>query len=98
MANDFSASLFLCYYKKERKSQSCLTLCDSVDCSPPGSSVMEFPSQEYWSEFPVPSPGNLPNPRMEPGSHGLQADSLPSEPPGEPFVLAAMLFDTHYTT
>ena len=41
---------------------------------------MGFSSQEYWSELPGPSPGNLPNPGIEPGSHALQADSLLSEP------------------
>ena len=44
---------------------------------------MGFPRQEYWSGLPFPSPGNLPDPGIEPGSHALQADSLPSEPPGE---------------
>ena len=37
--------------------QSCLTLCDPVDCSPPGSSVHGFSRQEYWSGLPFPSPG-----------------------------------------
>ena len=36
--------------------QSCLTLCDLMDCSPPGSSVHEFSRQEYWSGLPFPSP------------------------------------------
>ena len=40
-----------------------------------------FYMQEYWSGLPFPSPGNLPNPGIEPGSLALQADSLPSEPP-----------------
>ena len=44
---------------------------------------MGFPRKEYWSGLPFPSPGNLPDPGIEPGSHALQADSLPSEPPGE---------------
>ena len=44
---------------------------------------MEFYRQEYWSELPFPSPGNLPNPRIEPRSPALQADALPSEPPGK---------------
>ena len=35
--------------------------------------------QEYWSELPFPSLGDLPNPRIEPGSPTLHADSLPSE-------------------
>ena len=34
--------------------------------------------------LPFPSPGDLPNPGIEPGSPTLQADSLPSEPPGKP--------------
>ena len=45
---------------------------------------MEFSRQEYWSEYPVPSPGDLPNPGIEPGSPALQAVFLPSEPPGKP--------------
>ena len=42
-----------------------------------------FYRQEYWSGLPFPSPGDLPNPRIEPGSPILQADALPSEPPGK---------------
>ena len=45
---------------------------------------MEFSRPEYWSEEPFPSPGDLPNPRIEPRSTALQADSLPAEPPGKP--------------
>ena len=44
---------------------------------------MEFSKQEYWSGFPCPSPGDLPDPGMKPGSPELRADFLPSEPPGE---------------
>ena len=43
----------------------------------------EFSSQEYWSGLPFPSPGDLPDPGIEPGSPALWADSLPSEPPGK---------------
>ena len=49
---------------------------------------MEFSRQEYWSGLPFPSPGDLLNPVIEPGSPALQADT--SEPPGKPswhFVL-----------
>ena len=42
-----------------------------------------FSRQEYWSGLPFPSPGDLPNPGIEPGSPVLQADALPSEPPGK---------------
>ena len=45
---------------------------------------MGFSRQEYWSRFPCPSPGDLPNPGIEPRSPSLQADSLLSEPPGKP--------------
>ena len=45
---------------------------------------LEFSREEYWSGLPFPSPGDLPNPGIEPQSPALQADSLPSEPPGKP--------------
>ena len=45
---------------------------------------MEFSRQGYWGGLPFPSPGDLPNPGVESGSPALQADSLPSEPPGKP--------------
>ena len=45
---------------------------------------MEFSRQEYWSELPFPPPGDLANPGIKPGSPALQADALPSEPPGKP--------------
>ena len=64
------------------KSISRLVLSDCMnpmDCTP-------FSRQEYWSGLPFPSPGHLPDPGIEPGSPALQVDSLPSEPPGKPFV------------
>ena len=48
---------------------------------------MEFSRQEYWSGLPFLSPGDLPNPGIEPGSLALQADALPSEPPGKPIYV-----------
>ena len=45
---------------------------------------MEFTRSEYWSGQPFPSPGDLPNPGIEPRSPALQADSLPAEPQGKP--------------
>ena len=45
---------------------------------------MEVSRQEYWSGFPLPSPGDLLNPGMEPGSPALQPESLPSESPKKP--------------
>ena len=48
---------------------------------------MEFSRQEYWSGLPFPSPGDFPDPGMEPRSPSLQADSLPSELSGKPHLL-----------
>jgi len=45
---------------------------------------MEFSRQEYWSGLPFPSSEDLPNPGIEAKSPALQANSLPSEPPGKP--------------
>ena len=45
---------------------------------------MVFLRQEYWSGLSFPSPGDLPNPGIKPGSPALLADSLPSEPLGKP--------------
>ena len=42
---------------------------------------MGFSRQDYWSGLPFPSPGDLPNPGIEPGSPALRAEALPSEPP-----------------
>ena len=46
---------------------------------------MGFSRQEYWSGLPFPSPGDLPNPGIEPGSPALEADALTSQPPGKPY-------------
>ena len=58
------------------------TLCDPMDCSPPGSSAHGILQARYWSGLPCPPPGDLLNQGIEPRST-LQADSLPSEPPGK---------------
>ena len=47
---------------------------------------MGFPRQEYWNGLPFPSPEDLPNPGIKPATPALQVDSLPSEPPGKPFL------------
>ena len=46
-----------------------------------------FPRQEHWIVLPFSSPGDLPNPGIEPGSPALQVDSLPSEPAGKPHII-----------
>ena len=45
---------------------------------------MGFSRPDYWSGEPFPSPGDLPNPGIEPKSPALQVDSLPAEPQGKP--------------
>ena len=46
---------------------------------------MEFSRQGYWSGLPFPSPGDLPNPGIEPGSPALRVDISLAEPPGNPY-------------
>ena len=48
---------------------------------------MGFSRQEYWSGLPFPSPGDLPDPGIQPGSPALEADALTSEPPGKPYKM-----------
>ena len=53
-------------------------------------SSMGSSRQEYWSGLPFPSPGDLPDPGIEPGSPAFQADALTSEPPGKPVILVPL--------
>ena len=57
---------------------------------------MEFSRQEYQSEQPFPSPGDLPNPGIEPRSPTLQADSLPTELSGKPIVQLLAIINTKH--
>ena len=50
---------------------------------------VEFSRQEYCSGLPFPSPGDLPDPGIKPRSPSLQADALPSEPPGKPMSIGS---------
>ena len=65
---------------------SCVQLFETpwmVACQTPLS--MGFSRQGYWSGLPFPSPGNLRDPEIKPGSPTSWANSLPSEPPGKCF-------------
>ena len=62
--------------------QSCPTLCDPMDSGYHAPPSMGFSRKEDRSGFSFPSPGNLPNPGIEPRPLIFQADDLPSEPPG----------------
>ena len=67
--------------------QSPLTLSDPMDCSLPAPLSMGFSRQDNWSGLPFPSPEDLPNPGVEPGSPAppaLAGNSLPQGPPGKP--------------
>ena len=52
---------------------------------------MGFSREEYWSGLPFPSPGDLPNPGIEPGSPALQTDALPSKPLGKLNFTSSMI-------
>ena len=64
-------------------SQLCPTLCDPWTVAYLAPLSMGFPRQEYRSGLPFPSSEDLPNLGIEPRSPALQADALPSEPPGK---------------
>ena len=61
--------------------QSCPTLCDPMDCSSPGSSLHGILQARVLEGLPFPSPGDLPDPGIEPGFPASQANALTSEPP-----------------
>ena len=74
--------------RKKVKLLSCVRLFATpwtAACQAPLS--MGFSRQEFWSGFLFPSPGDLPNPEIEPRSPTLEADSLPSGPPEEGLLL-----------
>ena len=66
--------------------QLCRTLCDTKDCSPPGSSVHGIPQARILEYVAISFSRGSFQPGIEPRSSVLQADSLPSEPPGKPFL------------
>ena len=69
--------------------QSCLTLCDPIDCSLPDSFVHEFSRQEYWSGLPFPSSADLPN-------SGIKPASLPSPVLGGRYFLHCATWEALY--
>ena len=75
-----------------RCAQSCLTLCNSMHCSPPDSLSMGFSRQEYWSGLPVPPPGDLLLCLLN-----WQVGSLPPAPPGKLPPLTQVLISSRNT-
>ena len=67
---------------KAKVAQSYPTFCDPKDCSCQAPLSVGFSQQEYWSGLPWPSPADLPNPGIKPGSLALWADSLLSDHQG----------------
>ena len=63
--------------------QLCLPLCSAMDCNPPGSSVHAILQARILEWIAIATPGDLPDPGVESRFPTLQADSLPSEPPGK---------------
>ena len=66
---------YICIERKKVKSLSATPWIIAYQASP----SMGFSRQEYWSGLPFPSPGDLPDPGIEPGPPALQVDSLPTE-------------------
>ena len=79
----YIVSIYICSLKVKVKSLSHVRLFVTpwtiAYQAPPS---MGFSRQECWSGLPFPSPGDLPDPGIEPGSPTLQAGTLPPEPPG----------------
>ena len=71
--------------------QLCLTLCDPMDYHQPGSIIHGIFQARVLDGLPFPSPGDLPNPGIEPRSPTLQADALLSEPQGKPYTVGDKL-------
>ena len=57
------------------------------------SPLFKLSRQESWSGLPFPSPGDLPNPGIKPGSPAIREDSIPPEPPGEPPIFRQWSLD-----
>jgi len=82
LINEIQLRLLTKKVKVKEVSQSCPTLYNPTDCSPPGSSVHGILQARELEPFP--SSGDLPNPGIEPRSSALQTNALPSESPGKP--------------
>ena len=65
-----------------------------MNCSLPGSSIHGILQARYWSGLPFSSPGDRPNPGIEPRSPALGADALTSEPPGKVKIMKGRLSPT----
>ena len=76
-SSSYICVLFVC-------AQSCLTLCNPMDCTLPGSSVHGISQQGYWNGLPFSPPGNLPDLGIKPMSPALAGRFFTTESPGKP--------------
>ena len=79
MRKDFDKEYLKVQVKSLSRVRLSVTPWTAAHQAPPS---MGFSRQEYWSGLPFPSPGNLPDPGIEPRSPTLQTGALTSEPPG----------------
>ena len=86
-----------CYAMLRLVAQLCLTLCNSMDCSPPGSSVHGILQARILEWITIPFSRDLPNPGIKLESLALQADSLLSEPQRKPHELLQTGTELHDT-
>ena len=73
--------------KSESVAQSCPTFFDPMNCVACQALSMEFSRQEYWTGLPFPSPGDLPDPGIEPTSASLAGEFFTAELPGRPQLI-----------
>ena len=78
----------LCHLGGGLVAKSCPTLATPWTVARQAPLSMGFSRQESWSGLPFPSPGDLPDPGIEPRSPALQADSSPTEPPGKCLIFS----------
>ena len=74
------------WISESEAAQSCPTLCHPMDCSLPRFSIQGIFQARILEWVPFPSPQDLPNPGIKPRSPALEADTLPSEPPGKIWI------------
>ena len=87
------------YMKSESEAaQLCLTLCNSMDCRRPGSSIHGIFQTRILEWVAISFSRDLPDPGVEPMSPSLQADALPSEPPGKPHIYTYICIDIYIHT
>ena len=81
--SNYCTIALISHASKPEVAQSCPTLCNPMDCSLPGFSIHGILQARILEWVTISFSRDLPDPGIEPGSPALQADALPSEPPGK---------------